>query len=681
MVITKKNRYFYSLLVVSLLAALILILPQFPQEGLRERLTSMFAQALHQPCRIEKVTLQILPQPAVILHNFTTSQSESVFEARTLELDLSLLSLVTLTPKVVGVRLNGALIKAPLDFFRSSKTDSSDSAVAGSFLSPMNFFSRNFWSQDLHLKYLRVQDSVCELIGIPGQHNPLAITDLAGSWRFSQNSSERLELTGVCGGGQGDLKVTWYRVTGENVDGSDNLFDRAGDRVEISCNLDDISLSGYEMVLPASADRILRGGFTQADIEFDINGDPEGGLRFSGHFTAADHSASIYEVNSEVEKTYSQGELKVSLTGFLQRHDGYVNIKNAALEYPGAATLFYRGLLRFNEPMFVDLVSELKVTDVGLLTHSLPFLSLAGYQAEGQLAGQLKLVGNPKSSPVLQINLESEKIVLRPEDLSGATSEESPVEIEKSATGNETESDDRQASGFKVRFGEWLRQVAKWEWRLKSDCRIAELELPGMTVNDLSLLAEKSLVQVEIERLAARFGKSGQLRLSLILENLLHDPTWQASLIAEKLDLKPFHKTLSWSGILDASLVGGGMLKSGPEPVTDLDLNGKWSLRQGTFTGCPLFKEFSNFLERSGKKRLGSGFSKFSGKFSLRNNILRLKNLKLLAAGNRVNGGGSFSTTDNQLKFYGQYIPKTSSPFSFSLLGNCKKPHFRISHR
>ena len=324
MVITKKNRYFYFLLAVSLLAALILILPQFPQEGLRERLTSKFAQALHQPCRIDKVTLQILPHPAVILHDFSASQSESIFEARTLVLDLSLISLLTLTPKVVGVRLNGALIKTPLAFFRSPKADFSGSAEAGSFLSSINFFNRNFWSQDLHLKYLRVQDTVCELTGIPGQHNPLAITDLAGSWRFSRDSSEMLELTGVCGGGRGDLKMTWYRVTGENVDGSDNLFDRAGKRVEISCNLNNISLSDYELVLPESADRILRGGFTQADIKFDINGDPEGGLRFSGHFTTAGHSVSIYDVNSEIEKTYSQGELKASLTGFLQRHDGYV---------------------------------------------------------------------------------------------------------------------------------------------------------------------------------------------------------------------------------------------------------------------------------------------------------------------------------------------------------------------
>jgi hypothetical protein len=60
---------------------------------------------------------------------------------------------------------------------------------------------------------------------------------------------------------------------------------------------------------------------------------------------------------------------------------------------------------------------------------------------------------------------------------------------------------------------------------------------------------------------------------------------------------------------------------------------------------------------------------------------LRLKNLKLLAAGNRVNAGGSFSIADSRLKLYGQYIPKTSSPLSFNLSGNCEKPEFRISGR
>ncbi|MCK5915241.1 MAG: hypothetical protein KAG92_03800, partial [Deltaproteobacteria bacterium] len=384
--------------------------------------------------------------------------------------------------------------------------------------------------------------------------------------------SEQLNLSGALYGGRGGFKITWYQVEKPMLAGAEKSPDKAGERLEISCAIDDVSLPSDTIKLLSDTDKSLRFGFTKAHLDFDVNGDPEAGLRFTANFAAVDHTATIYDINLDSGKNCSRGAVKASLTGFSQCHDGYVNIKSASLEYPGAATLFYRGLVRFNEPLFVDLISELKVADLNLLARSIPPLTLPGYLVKGELAGQLKLIGNPNSAPVLQVELKSDQITLQETELSRPLSEVSPAVTTGSLF-----------SGFNNQFVNFCKLVAKWEWLVKSDCRLGALQLPDMTIFDLSLLAEKNLVQVEVERLAARFGESGELRLSFILEDLLHEPHWQASLIAKKLDLKPFTKTLRFNGILDASLVGGGLLESDSEFVGELGLNGKWHLRQGAF--------------------------------------------------------------------------------------------------
>ena len=222
--------------------------------------------------------------------------------------------------------------------------------------------------------------------------------------------------------------------------------------------------------------------------------------------------------------------------------------------------------------------------------------------------------------------------------------------------------------------------MAKWEWIVKSDCRIGLLDLPELDLAELSFLAEKNLVQLEIERLAASFGKHGQIRLSLILDDLLHEPRWQASLVAEKLNLKPFSKTLSLTGILDASLVGEGRLRSGSEVGEDLVLNGKWQLGQGGFAGQPLFTAFKRFLEEQKGALKVAGFSGFSGKFALREKVLRFDDLSLRSSKSQLKARGRFFTVDERFDFRGQFSQGSSFLQSFRLGGNLKNPIFTADH-
>ena len=673
---TKTCRRFYlPLLLICIMLGLVLALPQLPQSDLRTRLVDEFSQVLQHPCQVHKVNLQVFPRPAIVVHGFTANVAEFSLKVATLNLDFSLSSFFALAPEVVGVHLRGVVMKTPFVSLSASDTGS----VAGQHIgsAPVSLVSVNsaIRMQAPQLQYLNLHDAACTLTKIPGLNDPLLFSELDGSWQISShNSSESLNLSGACNGGRGALKVTWYEISGSTDDNLEKSLNQVGDRLDISCKLDDISLPSYEMAALFGANVSWKASVVKGDLEFDVNGDPGAGLRFSGKFAAADHSVAMYDAILDTEKIYSQGAIKVALAGFFQRRDGYVNIKSAALEYPGAATLFSRGLVRFDEPIFVDLVNDLKVEDLNLLSRRLPGLVVPGYQTEGQLAGELKLVGNPLAAPVLQVKLKSDKIVLQ-RDGSSTPLLENSLAPDVSAM-----ADSSPALDFRDRFAKMLRAVAKWECLIRSDCWIGTLVLPQLTISDVSLLAEKSLVQVEVERLVAHFGNSGQLRLSLFIENLLHDSHWQASLIAEKFDLKPFSKTLMLNGILDASLVGGGLLDSDSELIADLTLSGKWRLRNGVFNNSPLFNTFLHFLEEQERGRFALGFSDFAGKFGLRDRVLRFDHLKLISAGNLVNAGGRFFIDRKRLKFSGQFLAESFPPLSFILVGDSANPSFQLQY-
>ena len=611
--------------------------------------------------------LKLLPRPAIAVQGLACAGPGFILKVGSLDLDFSFLSLLSFTPQIGGIHLRGVLAEIPFAFL------SPETGVDGevSRFSP-GLLKSIFKDKGQDPTLISLHDAFCKVTEIPGFKKPLLFTDLEGKWRFhSQNQSETLELDGALNGGRGRLQVTWYKVDEGGAQESASPETVPADRLEISCSLQGVSLSESEALFWGPPESCWQAAFEKGDMEFDINGDPEAGLRFNGKIAVADHHLSRCEVNfnQDSARLWSQGSLKTNFSGFLQRRKGYLNIKNAFLEYPGAATLFSRGLIRFREPLFVDLVNHLKIDDLGRTIYNCPPLHLPGYQCEGRLEGDLKLVGNPLLVPVLKVELNSEKIVLR----DSLPVPESGVETTLEAVTN----DRLPSSGYKVTAVNFLRSLAKWEWIVKTDCRIGLLELPDLNFAELSFRAEKNLVQLEIERLAARFGKEGQVRLSLILDDLLHDPHWQASLVAEKLDLEPFSETLSLNGKLNASMVGEGRLGSDSESGTELVLNGKWQLRQGRFAKQPLLTAFNRFLKHEGWPLVTTGFSAFSGKFALQDKILRLDALEIHSPGSQLQAKGRFFTVDERLDFSGRYLKKSSFQQLFRLYGDLKSPLFK----
>ena len=674
MVEKKRARRFFLLFIVTvLLAALFVLLPLVPQPSLKNRLTGEFSKALQQPCQVLEVRLKLLPRPAIAVQGLACNAPGFVLKARSLDLEFSFLSLLSFSPRIAGIHLRGVLAEIP---FAALYSESGGNGEVALFLPEL--LKSIFKDKGQAPTLLSLHDAVCKVTKIPGLKKPQFFTDLDAKWRSQpRNQGETLELTGALNGGRGRLRVTWYNVDEEGAQEDVSADTDAGDRLEIACRLQGVSLPESEAVFWGAPESCWQADFEKGDLEFDINGDPEAGLLFNGKVAVVDHHLSRYEAspNRDSARLWSRGALKANFSGFFQRRKGYLNIKNAFLEYPGAATLFSRGLIRFREPLFVDLVNHLKVDDLSrTISNCFPLL-LSGYQCEGGLEGDLKLVGNPLLAPVLKVELNSEKIILR-EALSAPTSlvPESGLETTFEAAVNGRSA----SSSYKDMTTNFLRPLAKWEWIVKSDCRIALLELLDLHLAELSFRAEKNLVQFEIERLAARFGKQGQVRLSLILDDLLHDPRWQASLVAEKLDLKPFSKNLSLTGRLDASMVGGGRLGADSGSSEELVLNGKWRLRQGSFAEQPLFKAFNGFLEQKRGAVMAAEFSDFSGKVRLRNKILRLDDLKLRSSASQLQAKGRFFTVDERLDFSGQYSKGSSFLQSFYLVGDLENPIFKV---
>ncbi len=661
------RKSFFLLLIIALLTGIVLLLPQLPQADLQKRLTLRLEQVLRQPCRIDKVSLRVFPSPAVVIQGLVSRDAALNIKAQSVALEFSCISLLKFSPEIAGLGLRGLFVKTPYTDFNTDLAQSASGQARNSFAGnpealALTDLIRRTLPGGKNLRYINLRDANWELAAVPGLAEPLNITGISGRWQCSKrNLTESLKLSGTVAGGRGELDMNWYQAGQTESPAGEKPPAQSINRLEASGHLDGATLPLYEISSAAFPGKKIRAGFTRGFLEFDINGEPETGLRFTGKFAADNHKVAVYDIAAESEKIFSQGEVKSSLSGFLQRQGRYINIKSAALEFPGAATLFSRGLIRFSEPVFVDLVNELKVADLGRISTNLPLLARPGFQAAGSMAGELKLVGNPTSSPVLQINLKSERIALRKD----------------AAAAPPTAAADEETPAAGIQALKLLKIIAGWDWLVKSDCQVKTLELPELKLADVSLRAEKSLTQLEIERLSARFGESGQLRLSLVMEDLLQGPHWQASLIAEKFNLKPFSKTFSMTGTLDASLVGGGILSDDSDLPGALNLNGKWRLRTGAFTGCPLFTSFADFIKRRKRIKLSLDFDDFSGKFVLRDNILRLKKMRLRSAGNRVSAAGRYFTDNERLKFKGRLIPKSSPAIPFSLSGSRQNPLFQ----
>ena len=640
----RRFRLLYPGVILAGLVLLGFILPMIPQPGLQQRLVERMRQAAYGSLRTGEVRLQIFPRPGIVVRDVSLASPSLKLDIDRLELDFSLLSLLFFKPEIAVLQLAGGTVKSSVA--RSETLALLETGVAPLF--PGTTVSR------VSFAALTVRTP-----SLPGINNPLVFAELEGEWsKLAGRGNESLELTAVCNGGRLQLKTVWYNddtVSDNTGSGRDAAPSEEARGVEIKARLTDAELHFSSDFKDKYVDR----GFTElvcrhSDLQLDVNGSVADGLRFSLDGKTPEHSLTTFDANGETRRRISQGPLELKGSGYFQPQAGYLNLKSAALVLPGPAVVYTRGLVRFREPFFVDLVSHLKVDDLEMGSRCFAASLPDGFKARGELTGDLKLVGNLFDMPVLKAEMQAGKI-----------------EVETgSGTGTELSS-----------LNSLLDFLAGWEWLADCDCRIDSLQWNDLGMKNFILTAKKKTTQFEIERLAAEFKSQGRARLTLIVDDLLDNPRWQASLVAKGIDPSRLNFGTGFpSARLNFSLVGGGSCGAGVDYLKAAEFDGKWSLRQGKFTRQPLFTAFNRFLGAAGRKPWPGDFSG-SGKAVFRKSSLGLTDVILKFPGRRqISGRGSCSFSPSRLNFRGR-LKEKGYQAPFVLQGTLESPLFSASGR
>ncbi len=626
------------LLVLVLLGAL---LPAIPQPGMKGILEKHLRQTFTSDFKIVEARFRVFPRPGIEVRSFGLASPALKLDVDKLEMDFSLLSLVSFKPRIAAVGLAGGTAEIPA-------VHGSSWALLEKGLVPL--------LPGGGLSRISFSDLTVYVARGPGIVGPLVFSATTGEWeKLSGPGNENLDLQAQYNGGRLLLKTAWYNDEGpgnEKAESGATAAREENNGIEVKLQLEDADLAFSGNSSAAAGPDFKQVVCRRSVLRLDVNGNAGSGLRFSLALKTPD---CIW--TGADRELLSQGPLELKGSGYFQPRAGYLNLKSSALTGPGAAVLYTRGLVRFKEPFFVDLVSHLKVDDLGACCRYFPGRLLADGSVKGKLTGDLKLVGNLFDAPVFKLRLKADEIVVK------------GVAEKRDAGGKQP-----PPVSSLVRF------LADWEWLVDCNCQVGSLQVDNLQLKNVSLAAKKKTTQFEIERFAAGFASSGRARLTLVIEDLLDSPHWQASVVTKAVDFSRLDASWPFPGQLDLSLVGGGKCGTGDDYLESAEFDGKWSLRQGSFAGQPLYVAFNRFLARNGRKSWPVEFSG-SGKVAFRNRALRLRKFSLAFPGKRrVEGRGSCNLVPVRLDFRGRLREKGYQG-SFSLQGNLAAPVFKMSNR
>ena len=643
----RRFRFLFPGLILAGLALLGFLLPMIPQPGLHNRLERRLQDTVSGRVKLGETRLKIFPRPGIEVHAFSLADSGFELDLDKLELDFSLLSLLSFKPKISILHFTGGT--AATATAKEQLPALLEGGLAALF-------------PDAGLDRVSCSDLTVRCPEVPGMAGPLVFSGLQGEWvKLAGRGNESLTLTAACNGGRLDLKTIWYNDSGDAAGrnpepGADRAPSEETSGVEVKLKLADARLN------LASDQKNLDRGFREivldhSDLRLDLNGSVASGLRFSLDLKTPEHILTAFDENGDSRGVITRGALELKGSGYFQPRAGYLNLRSAALVLPGAAVVYSRGLVRFREPFFVDLVSHLKVDDLEKCGAYLSGILPAGFSVQGECTGDLKLVGNLFDVPVLKAELKADEITVQ------------------------TGSEKRPAAAGPPSFSSLLDFLADWEWLAECDGRVKSLKWDAHTMKNFVLNAKKKTTMFEIERLAADFEPQGRSRLTLIVEDLLDNPRWQASLVAKKIDPSRWGAPGEFPPArLDLSLVGGGACGKKRDYLQTAELDGKWRLRQGRFKKQPLFAAFNRFLTQAGRRPWPGDFSG-TGKVALRNGTLRLSQYSLKFPGRRqISGSGSCTFNPTRLNLRGR-ITEKGYQGNFLLQGDFAAPVFKTAGR
>lgn len=650
------------LIILFVFAATVVLLavvpPLLPLTSLQLKLERQLQRSLGQPVHMSVLRFHVFPLPAFRLEKLVVGRPAAgalqplfVSDSATAGLDILALGrgriavnkLQFKKPRLAGSLNNADFPPAGLLSLISGITNNQTEKAV-----PLDIPGSVMDHAALQLPYvlpgskftIQITAGNCRLENVPGLTGALQLREVEARYicdPFHAGSSFHGE--GACLGGRFGADFYWHRPkegTEESPAGSlqlDGRFQLVG-----------LLLRNVRLRLSA-ARTPLDIPYGSGSLELEVNGHPAKGFTIAGQ-------ASISDLMIERSLGTAGGKqrlvqnLSADLVagGYLAVKDDYLNLKNIRLNLPGGATVFSRGLIKYGNHLVLDLLNDVSVPKLEALAARLPALSGIIGAPVGDCSGTINIIGNLASNPIVRLNLSAKHLSL----LNPGTG----MAAAAAAAGNKTFTGRQGGCSPLTSLERLLVWAMNSDWMTEVHCRVETLDICPASFSAVELSGKKMMNQLVIEKLAGKCG-GGDLRLSLVVDDLLHDPYWNTSLVVKKVALEKVLPAWPLSGEADGSLVLGG---EAPTPGDDssawlesLRGSGTVTVQKGAFKAHRLTSSLFGF-----SRRLGLIPDDFLGPFSrlriplkISAGTCRVKGMKLTAPWYSFQGGGGLDFAGN----------------------------------
>ena len=642
------------LVVVGILLAV--VPPLLPLTSLQLKVERQLQHYLGQPVHMSTLRFQFFPLPAftaekLVVDELTAGSRQPSLTSDRVEAGLNVLALCRgrfAIDKLVfsGSRLSGSFRDGhfmPAGLLRLPEP----AGVSTVAVPPLEIPGSVMNSASRQLPYvlpgsrftIKVIDGSCKLANFTGLTEGLQLRKVEARYSYDpSHSGSAFHGEGTCLGGRFGADFYWHLPK----DGSEA---QAGSlQLDGKLQLVGVLLKNLRLRLPESAN-FLDIPYGSGNLELEINGHPDKGFTIACRATI--NNLMIERLlGAVVGKQRLVQNLSADLvaTGYLAIKDNYINLKSVRLNLPGGTTVFSTGLIKYGDRLVLDLLNDVKVPKLEDLIAGLPMVFGIIGAPTGDCSGKINIIGNLAANPVLRLNLSSQHLSFLRPGMGTAVGRENSLSENSAGGGN-------GCSPMKS-----LERLLAWfvdsDWLTKVHWTVDQLDLCPASFSEVELVGKKEMNQLVIEKLAGKIA-DGDLRVSLVVDDLLHEPLWNGSLVIKKVNLGKVLSDWPLTGEMDGSLVLGGKAPTVDDPSSawlySLRGSGILTVHKGAFKANRLTDSLFGFSRLIGLQAADflAPFSRLNIPVKISTKICRMKKLQLSSPWYFFQGDGGLDFAGN----------------------------------
>ncbi|MBN2231845.1 MAG: hypothetical protein JW781_03370, partial [Deltaproteobacteria bacterium] len=515
----------------------------------------------------------------------------------------------------------------------------------------------------------------------------LEMTRIEGILHYhARRDDMRLRFSGRFFGGRVDGDCGWRPAV---VGGTD-----AGG-VMLDAELRGVGLPAAELPLPSIAGQAPRATAGSVDFLLAAEGCCTRGLTMRVSLGLGDCGVELQAADGIFRPLLGPGFTgKLAASGYVDIVRRYLNLKSCKLELPAAATVYSRGLLKFHDRLLVDLLNDINIDDLDHCRSMVPAAFSPGFFPAGDLSGSCNLVGRPAELPVARIRLHSRRLSIQgpvpPAGVPAAATPElrparrlptvaamvPPVFVDSALAGAAP-----AATGIAGRIAGMLVGFARSGVIADLAYTADRVVWNGVGFNDVSFVAHKQLTRLYVEQCRAALGDGG-FRLSLVAEDLIHEPVWSASVRADRLDLHALLPMLPLRGAATGSLVLEGQADADAAVwCAGLRGRGEVSFAAGTVLGTPLTRALGGFAGEISDLPTAlwpGAFARAAAEIEIDRRRWRLKSLEIDASDWCLRGAAVYDEVRERLSGSGSLTNPAGASWTLRVSGPPLAPYYRV---